>query len=90
MAMPSKNNDTGARLKSQTRASFVRRAPDKAVFGDEAEIANRVGGTIGTLPDNAPSKFVQLGPDAGGARPDNFSPTKRAGNQKFGNGRRYV
>lgn len=88
--MPSKNNDTGSRIKSATRASFVRRAPDTSVFGTPEEIANRVGGTFKTLPDNVPSNFRQIGPDAGGANPNNASPRRYSGNQKFGEPRRYA
>lgn len=88
--MPSKSNDTGSRLKSQTRGDFVRRVPAERMFGTPEEIQNRVGGTFGTLPDNAPSSFTQIGPGTGGARPDALSPQKRSGNQKFGDGRRYV
>ena len=88
--MPSKNNDTGSRIKSTTRSSFVRRPPEKAVFGTPEEIGNRVGGTFKTLPDNTPSNFRQLGPDGGGANPGAATPARRSGNQKFGDGRRYI
>lgn len=84
-------NDTNSRVKSATRGSFVRRAPAKYTHGEPEEISARVGGTFKTLPDNAPSNFRQLGPDATTNKNVlDLSPDRKSGNAKFGNSRRYV
>ena len=85
-------NDTDLRLEAghATHPSFVRRIPEKHVFGTVEEIAHRGGGTIPTLPDRVPSRFTQLGPQSVGGNANERKPRNYAGNQKFGRARRYA
>lgn len=64
--------------------------PATSKFGTPEEIANRVGGTFRTKPENLPSNFRQLGGGAAGANPNSRTPTTKAGREKFGNPRRYA
>ena len=84
------NNTTTKRMKHATHASFARTIPEKHVFGTEAEIEHRVGGTFSTLPDRFPTEFKQIGPDSGGGNFNDHKPREFKGNQKFGNPRRYA
>lgn len=87
--MPDKGNDTGARMKHATRASFKHEIPAKTHFGTPEEIADRVGGSLRSMTDNHPTVFKQIGPDAGG----DFTakkPSSRSGDSKFGNPRKYA
>ena len=83
-------NDTASRIKHATGQGFERTIPEKHVFGTVEEIAHRVGGTIPTLPDRVPSRFTQLGPQSVGGNVNERKPRNYAGNQKFGNPRRYA
>lgn len=88
--MADKGNDIGSRIVHRTGQGFAHTVPAEEHFGTPEEIANRVGGTFKTLPDNVPSNFRQLGPKAVGGAFDEKRPTGRSGNAKFGNSRRYT
>ena len=83
-------NNTAKRIKHATNESFARTIPEKHVFGTEDEIVHRVGGTISSLPDRFPTTFKQMGPESAGGNMNDHRPRKYAGNQKFGNPRRYA
>ena len=84
------DNDTASRIKHATGQGFAHTIPAKHHFGQEEEIAARVGGTFSSLPDNKPSSFRQIGPSSAGSNANNAKPTTKSGDQKFGNPRRYA
>jgi hypothetical protein len=73
-----------------TRSSFKHTIPAKHVFGTVEELEHRVGGTLAKLPDNAPSTFRQIGPDAGGGNMNDHKVNSQSGESKWGNPRKYA
>ena len=84
------SNDTKSRIKHATNSSFVAHLPEKHHFGNENEIAHRVGGTFPSLPYNHPTNFRQLGPNSTRANVNDAKPATKRGDQKFGNPRKYA
>ena len=83
-------NDTASRMTHATRSDFKHTIPSKHVFGTVEELEHRVGGTLNTLPDNHPSNFRQIGPDAGGGNMNDHKVNSKSGDSKFGNPRKYA
>lgn len=83
-------NDTERRIKHATGQGFERTLPARVVFGTEEELADRVGGSITTLPDRAATKFNQIGPKPTAGDYVQRKPKAYSGDQKFGNPRRYA